>query len=203
MTDKLIQRHPIKKYARAIRSSAGFTLVEMMMVLAIMSIAFGTIYKSFEQLNRSSTTENVKAGVQQSVRIAVDFMVQDIRLAGLNPLGTPGIGIQAISDESIQFTMDANFDGDDDDTFEDITYAFNSVNGRLMQINPPLDPEVLIDNVTSLNFTYLDFEENVIPPTGDINLIRSVIVSLTMQRPAGRDEEVSRTYTTRVRCRNL
>lgn len=44
MTDKLIQRHPIKKHARAIRSSAGFTLVEMLMVLAIMSIAFGTIY---------------------------------------------------------------------------------------------------------------------------------------------------------------
>jgi len=123
MTDTLIQRHPIKQHARALRSSSGFTMVEILMVLAIMSIAFGTIYKSFEHLNRSSTTENVKAGVQQSVRIAVDFMVQDIRLAGLNPLGTPNIGIQAIvgpPDSSIRFTMDANFDGDDDDTFEDM-----------------------------------------------------------------------------------
>ena len=67
--------------------------------------------------------------------------------------------------------MDANFDGDDDDTFEDITYAFNSVNGRLMQINPPLDPEVLIDNVTSLNFTYLDTDDQT---TNDLNEIRSV-----------------------------
>lgn len=199
MTDKLIQMHPIKKHARGLRSSAGFTMVEMLMVLAIMSIAFGTIYKSFEHLNRSSTTENVKAGVQQSVRIAVDFMVQDIRLAGLNPLGTPGIGIQAISPESIQFTMDANFDGDDDDTFEDLTYAFNSGNGRLMQTNH-LGAEVLIDNVTRLNFTYLDTDDQT---TNDLDEIRSVIVSLTMQRPAGRDEEVSRTYTTRVRCRNL
>lgn len=199
MTDKLRNWRPIKKHARALRSSAGFTIVEIMMVLAIISIAFGTIYKSFEHLNRSSTTENVKAGVQQRVRIAVDFMVQDIRLAGLNPLGTPGIGIQAISPESIHFTMDANFDGDDDDTFEDITYAFNSVNGRLMQTNH-LGEEVLIDNVTSLNFTYLDSDDHT---TNDLNEIRSVIVSLTMQRPAGRDEEVSRTYTTRVRCRNL
>lgn len=101
MTDKLIQRQPIKKHARGLRSSAGFTMVEMLMVLAIMSIACGTIYKSFEHLNRSSTTENVKAGVQQSVRIAVDFMVQDIRLAGLNPLGTPGIGLQAIAPDKI------------------------------------------------------------------------------------------------------
>jgi hypothetical protein len=95
--------------------------------------------------------------------------------------------------------MDANFDGDDDDTFEDITYAFNSANGRLMQTNH-IGEEVLIDNVTSLNFTYLDTDDQT---TNDLNEIRSVIVSLTMQRPAGGDEEVSRTYTTQVRCRNL
>jgi type IV pilus assembly protein PilW len=173
-------------------------MIEMLMALAIFSIAFGTIYKSFEHLNRSSTTENVKAGTQQGARIAVDFMVQDIRLAGLNPLGTPGIGIQAISSDSIQFTMDANFDGDDDDTFEDITYALTG-SGTLMQTNH-LGAEVLIDNITNLNFTYLDTDDQT---TNDLNEIRSVIISLTMQRPAGRDREISRTYTTRVRCRNL
>jgi len=45
------------------RKAAGFTVIEALMVMAIMSIAFGTIYKSFEQLNRSYTTENVKAGI--------------------------------------------------------------------------------------------------------------------------------------------
>jgi type IV pilus assembly protein PilW len=175
-------------------------MMEMMIALAIFSIAFGTIYKSFEHLNRSTATENVKAGTQQAVRIAVDFMVQDIRLAGLNPLGTPGIGIQAVASDSIQFTMDANFDGDDADTFENITYAFNAGTGTLTQFNPPLDPEVLIDNVSDLNLTYLDTDDQT---TTDLNEIRSVVISLTMQRPAGRDEAVSRTYTTRVRCRNL
>lgn len=190
---------PPKTLVGALRSSAGFTMMEMLMALAIFSIAFGTIYKSFEHLNRSTATENVKAGTQQAVRIAVDFMVQDIRLAGLNPMGSPGIGFQAVSAESIQFTMDANFDGDDEDTFEDITYAFNSADGTLMQTNH-LGAEVLIDDITSLNFTYLDSDDQT---TSDLAEIRSVIISLTMQRPAGRDEEISRTYTTRVRCRNL
>ena len=193
-------RNRIKNRLRSLRSSAGFTMMEMLIGLAIISIAFGTIYKSFEQLNRSTATENVKAGVQQAARIAVDFMVQDIRLAGLNPLGSPGIGIQAATAESIQFSMDANFDGDDADTFETITYTFNSGNGTLMQLNPPLDPEILIDSVSDLNFTYLDTDDQT---TANLNEIRSVVISLTMQRPAGRDEEVSRTYTTRVRCRNL
>ena len=198
MTEKLKRGRPFKKHRRVLRSSAGFTMIEMLMALVVFSIAFGTIYKSFEHLNRSSTTENVKAGTQQGARIAVDFMVQDIRLAGLNPLGTPGIGLQAISPDSIQFTMDANFDGDDDDTFEDITYALTG-SGTLMQTNH-LGAEVLIDNVTSLNFTYLDTDDQT---TSDLDEIRSVIISLTMQRPAGRDGEISRTYTTRVRCRNL
>jgi type IV pilus assembly protein PilW len=198
MTAKLKRGGLLKKNGWALRSSAGFTMIEMLMALAIFSIAFGAIYKSFEHLNRSTATENVKAGTQQSTRIAVDFMVQDIRMAGLNPLGTPGIGLQAISPDSIQFTMDANFDGDDDDTFEDITYALTG-SGTLMQTNH-LGAEVLIDNVTSLNFTYLDSDDQT---TSDLDEIRSVIISLTMQRPAGRDGEISRTYTTRVRCRNL
>ena len=200
MRANLAKRHQNKNRVRSLRSSAGFTMMEMMIALAIFSLAFGTIYKSFEHLNRSTATENVKAGTQQAVRIAVDFMVQDIRLAGLNPLGTPGIGIQAATSDSIQFTMDANLDGDDADTFENITYAFNAGAGTLRQLNPPLDPETLIDNVSDLNFTYLDTDEQT---TSDLNEIRSVVISLTMQRPAGRDEEVSRTYTTLVRCRNL
>ncbi|MEE4265563.1 MAG: prepilin-type N-terminal cleavage/methylation domain-containing protein [Desulfobacteraceae bacterium] len=199
MTGNFKRGYPAKTPGWALLSSAGFTMIEMLMVLAIISIAFGTIYKSFEQLNRSTATENVKAGAQQAVRIAVDFMVQDIRLAGLNPLGSPGIGIQAATPESIQFTMDANFDGDDEDTFENITYGFNSGNGTLVQTNH-LGDEVLIDNITSLNFTYLDSDDQT---TSDLDEIRSVIVSLTMQRPAGRDPDISRTYTTRVRCRNL
>ena len=200
MTSSKNPRHGLNRsHGCAIRSSAGFTMMEMMMVLAIFSIAFGTIYKSFEHINRSTTTENVKAGVQQRVRIAVDFMVQDIRMAGLNPLRTPGIGIQAISSDSMQFTMDANFDGDDDDTFEDITYMLNSGTGTLMQTNH-LGSEVLIDNVSNLTFTYLDTEDQT---TTDLSEIRSVIISLTSHRPAGRDGDISRTYTTQVRCRNL
>ena len=200
MTDNKKARHGIKNsHGCVLKSSAGFTMVEMMMVLAIISIAFGTIYKSFEHLNRSTTTENVKAGIQQRVRIAVDFMVQDIRLAGLNPLGTPDIGYKENLPDKIQFTMDANFDGDDDDTFEDITYELNSADGTLVQTNH-LGPEVLVDNVSNLNFTYLDIDEQT---TMDRSEIRSVIISLTMSRPAGRDGEISRTYTTQVRCRNL
>jgi len=73
--------------------SAGFSMIEMVLALAAVAIMFGAIYAGFERLNRSYAAENVKAGTQQSARIGVEMMVQDIRLAGLNPLGTAGAGI--------------------------------------------------------------------------------------------------------------
>jgi len=185
------------------RSSAGFSVVEMLLVLGAMAIMFGAIYSGFERLNRSYTAENVKAGTQQSARIGVEMMVQDIRLAGLNPLGTAGAGIVAATPTSLQFTADSNFDGDLDDPFENITYALNGT--RLEQTNH-LGTEVLLENITNLTFSYLD-ETGATIPTAQLAArladIRTVGIALTVSRPAGRNQQVSRTYSTQVRCRNL
>jgi type IV pilus assembly protein PilW len=186
--------------------SAGFTLVEVLMCIAILSVLFGTVYRTFDTFNRSYANENVKAGVQQKSRIGIDLLARDIRLAGLDPLGTSNAGFNPAntSSTSIQFTADLNYDGDLDDPFEDITYALN---GNLLQQTTDLGSgpvtATLLDNVTALTFTYLDQTNNLLPAPVATGEIRTVIISLTMQRPAGREKTVSRSYTTRVRCRNL
>ena len=187
-------------------SHAGFSMIELMIVIGILAILFTFIYKGFERLNRYYTAENVKASTQQSTRIAVEMMVQDIRQAGLNPLGTAGAGIVAASPTSFQFTADVNFDGDLDDSFENITYDLNGTDLRQRNINLSPNFEVLLGNVNTLAFTYLDDTGTAIP-TADLATrradIRTVGITLTVNRPAGRDGSVSRTYTTQVRCRNL
>lgn len=176
------------------------------MCIAILSILFGTIYRTFDTFNRSYAKENVKAGVQQKSRIGIDLMARDIRLAGLDPLGSAGAGFNPANTNatSVQFTADLNYDGDLDDPFEDMIYAFN---GNLLQQTTDLGSgpvtATLLDNVTALTFSYLDQADNLLPEPVAADQIRTVLVSLTMQRPAGRDGMVSRTYTTRVRCRNL
>ena len=196
---------PIQIKNRTLRS-AGFTLVEVLMCIAILSILFGTIYRTFDTFNRSYAKENVKAGVQQKSRIGIDLMARDIRLAGLDPLGSAGAGFNPAntSTTSVQFTADLNYDGDLDDPFEDMIYALN---GNLLQQTTDLGSgpvtATLLDNVTALTFSYLDQADNFLPEPVAADQIRTVLVSLTMQRPAGRDGTVSRTYTTRVRCRNL
>ena len=186
--------------------SAGFTLVEVLMSIAILSILFGTIYRTFDTFNRSYAKENVKAGVQQKSRLGIDLMARDIRLAGLDPLGTAAAGFNPANTNStsIQFSADLNYDGDLDDPFEDIIYGLN---GNLLQQTSDLgsgpQTATLLDDVTALSFTYLDQADNLLPEPVAVDEIRTVLISLTLQRPAGRKGTVSRTYTTRVRCRNL
>jgi prepilin-type N-terminal cleavage/methylation domain-containing protein len=188
-------------------SHAGFSMIELLIVIGILAILFTFMYKGFERLNRYYTAENVKASTQQSARIGVEMMVQDIRLAGLNPRGTAGARVVAATPTSFQFTADLNLNGVIDYTitppFEDITYALN---GTRLQQTSQLGTETLLEDVNTLAFTYLDDTGTAIP-AADLATrradIRTVGITLTVNRPAGRDGTVSRTYTTQVRCRNL
>jgi type II secretory pathway component PulJ len=182
-------------------------MIELLIVIGILAILFTFMYKGFERLNRYYTAENVKASTQQNARIGVEMMVQDIRLAGLNPRGTAGARVVAATPTSFQFTADLNLNGVIDYTitppFEDITYALN---GTRLQQTSQLGTEILLEDVNTLAFTYLDDTGTAIL-AADLATrradIRTVGITLTVNRPAGRDGTVSRTYTTQVRCRNL
>lgn len=187
----------------ALGPQAGFSMVEMLLVLAALSILFGAIYTGFERLNRSYTAENVKAATQQSARIGIEMMVQDIRLAGLDPLGSAGAGIVEATPTRLGFTADMNHDGQLDGPLENVTYALN---GTRLEQTSHLGTEVLLEDVSQMQFTYLDATGAEIPEAELATRradIRAVEISLTVNRPAGRNPAVSRTYTTRVRCRNL
>ena len=205
---KAAKRHLLQNKSGIRFDSSGFTLIELLMCIAILSIAFGTVYQTFDTFNRAYTTENVVAGVQQKTRNGVEFMVHDIRLAGLDPLGTAAAGFLAAGPTSLRFTADTNFDGDVGDPLEDITYALN---GSMLRQTNHLGPETLLDNVTSLTFSFLDVDNNELiddtltppqVPAAQLVDIKTVVISLSTQQAAGRDDPVSRTYSTRVRCRN-
>jgi prepilin-type N-terminal cleavage/methylation domain-containing protein len=184
---------------------AGFTLVEVLMCIAILSILFGTIYRTFDIFTRSYAKENVKAGVQQKTRIGIDLMARDIRLAGLDPLGSAGAKIEIADLNNIRFSADLNYDGDTNDFFENIRYFLDGTQlKQTSDLGTGFVTDILLDNITSLTFTYMDEPDTPLAtPVAKPEDIRTVVISLTMQRPAGRDEPISRTYTSRVRCRNL
>jgi len=178
----------------------GFTMIELLLVIGVISILLGAIFSWFDNMGRFYKNENTKAGTQQSTRFGMETLIQDIQLAGLNPLGVPGAGLIVATATALQIASDLNFDGDFSDPFENTTYALNG--NRLEQTNH-LGAETLVDNVSSLGFTYFDRNGFLIPEPVNIPDIRSVGISLTQTRDSGQGKEISRTYRTRIRCRNF
>ena len=177
--------------------TAGFTLAEIILALGIASILLLAMVSLFVSINRSYTTQNVAADVQQVARVGIDMIAKKIRLAGLNPLQVANAGIVTAEKNQLRLTYDEFGDGTIGSD-EDITFLKDGES--LKRKTRDSNPETVIDNVTELKFIYFDADDNT---ATTIAAIRSVEISLTVEEPAGRGQKVSRTYSTRVIGRNL
>ncbi|MBW2431653.1 MAG: prepilin-type N-terminal cleavage/methylation domain-containing protein [Deltaproteobacteria bacterium] len=176
----------------------GFTLIELLVAMAVSSIVVGLMAGFFTAQTSSYTRHTATADIQQVVRAGIDFMSDNIRMAGLDPLQTGNFGIEAAGASGITFTADLDMNGQIDvSNAERIAYALN---GNQVQQTVGAVTEPLVDNVTNFTFTYRDENELV---TADPTAIRTVQISLTVQEPVGYGRTLARTYTTRVHFRNL
>lgn len=183
----------------------GFSLIEIMVAIAIMSILSIAMMKTYTGFTRVYTTQEVAAGVQQDLRAALNIMTQDIRMAGFDPMESDNFGVEVATATNIRFTSDTDMDGVVDvSNFERITYNLNAGTNQLQQIlyegTASESTQPVVDNVTNVAFTYLDEDNNITATLADT---RTVTISMTIAEPAGRGGTVSRTLSTRVRCRNL
>lgn len=64
------------------RVQAGFTLVELLVAMALMGIVMTAIFNLYLGTERSADTQDRIADIQQSLRFAHDQLVRDIRMAG-------------------------------------------------------------------------------------------------------------------------
>jgi hypothetical protein len=186
-------------------------------------------------LSRSSSSQNAAASAQQSVRAGLEYIVYELRMAGLDPFKTAEAGIEEITatGNKLRFSLDrCNLpvgapgsctspapDGDVDDMSERVTYVYDSA-GRVLRrclyetadtygtdtsdgtCQPVL--ERVVPNPEGLAiFTFLDNTGAAITSDSNRGRIRTVILSLTIAEPAGQQKTVTRTYSSRVRLRNI
>ena len=193
----------------------GFTAVELLISLAILSITLSSIYSLYMSFIRMHTSEGVKIRVQQNVRSSLDMMVRDIRISGLDPEVTHAFGIAApLHPQRIRFTADRDMDGQLDEPneadgieesdLEQMAYEYNGTDAIEMVLYKSDGTEemraTLVDDVSDLTFTYLDADDAT---TSNAEDVRSVEINMTIQKKAGRGGMVSRTLIKLVKCRNL
>jgi len=209
-----------------VRTEAGFTLAELVIALGLMSVVLAVMVAFFMTLIRSSVAQNVAAGAQHSARAGVEHIVHDLRMAGL-PLGTAGAGIEEIAStgSKLRFTSDRcdqpinssgcdqpSPDGDLNDQSEEVTYFYDAARRSLRRCYYESDPHRvtcvnLIDRVVPNPeemplFAFLDDENNQVTDNLNRDRIRTVILTITVEEPAGMKKTASRTYSSRVALRN-
>ena len=85
----------------------GFTLVELLIALAIMGIVTGGLYNLYIQNSGSWTCQNIISDVQQTARVAVDTLNRDLTMVGFDAKNTDGTNnyyaIDAAGSDTITF----------------------------------------------------------------------------------------------------
>jgi type IV pilus assembly protein PilW len=184
----------------------GFTLVELMIALAISSLVLSGIFALFHKQVKTHNTERQVVSMQQNLRTAVSFMERDIRMARYDPTGSGLFNIATANRAQLQFLSDnATEDGAVSDG-ENITYALdNDADGNgiadgspcnlVRIINDAAEPtgwrtDIVARNIDALNFDYFDpavspvdslTDRTAAPwqvPAGQIPNIRSIRVSI-------------------------
>ena len=213
----------------------GFSLVELLVAMALAGLVLGLLVNFFANLTRSSAAQNAAANAQQAARTSVDYMVGELRAAGMDPLKSAGAGIEEISSGGgkLRFTADRCDlpigssgkcdnpvpDGDVEDITERVTFVYDAAASTLRRCFyetaathgtsgsdgacEPLVAGVVANPDGSPLFRFLDESENPVLTNADRGAIRTVIVTLTVEEPAGRNRSAARTYSSRVRLRNI
>ena len=197
-----------------ISGSSGFSLIELMVSIAIVGIVLIALATTFERSGKLYTTQNVSAALQEEVRAAVEIMAREIRMAGYDPLKSGEFDIATADTTHLKFTLDLDEDGVVSTagfpSCEQLSFRYSaSQNGWLQMIcgesTGSPDIQSLIGGVftdtrvTALDFDYKDNQNN---STSFLPEIRGVVVTLTAQAPAGRTGMIERSYSTWVQFRN-
>lgn len=126
-----------------IEQKSGFTLVELVVAVAIGMVVLNGVYSMVLTGLRSSSSLEKKVTASQDVRAALELMAMEIRMASYNPNYAAGMwkdaagavsanqnyrGIQAAGANSILIEMDIKGNSDLEDSNEIITYNLDTAN---------------------------------------------------------------------------
>ncbi len=171
----------------------GFTLVELMVALAIAGIVAGGLYTIYMSQQKSFAAQEQMTQLQEKMRAVLYFMVREISMAGCDPTGEAGAHIISADSDQIRFTEDIDGDGNTDEYNEDIEYSLYVSGGvkKLGRRSPSsANRQPVAEYIDALDFVYLDEEGKALPtPVTDPSKIHSVQITVV-----GRSERPDSNY---------
>lgn len=193
-------------------AAAGFTLVELLVALAVGSIVMAAVMTAFLSQHNTYLAQGQVVEMQQNARVALDLLELDIRSAGYDPnnlgAGITTAGIDPVTGvaSTLTFTREDDPPGTSPPVsgLETISYGLIDAfvtEGRNDGVVDDLGrndgggSQPVAENISRLEFRYLDGDGN---PTAVLNNIRSIQVSILVQsaRPEVQSNPGRDIYTT-------
>lgn len=189
-------------------AAAGFTLVELLVALAVGSIVMAAVMTAFLSQHNTYLAQGQVVEMQQNARVALDLLELDIRSAGYDPnnlgAGITTAGIDPVTGVASTLTFTREKDDPTPPDLETISYSLVdafATEGRNDGVVDDLGrndgggSQPVAENISRLEFRYLDGDGN---PTAVLNNIRSIQVSILVQsaRPEVQSNPGRDIYTT-------
>jgi len=168
----------------------GFTLVEMMVAIAIGMIVIASVAGTFSAQTRQNKAEEEISQMHQNVRGALDMISRELMQAGYR---APGGAVTGVTYSTTQLLLQADIDGNGSvdtgtSSLEYIIYAYNSSNKQITrQLGSSGTPEIVADNITQFDFAFKDAAGATTTTSASI---RKVTVTIT-----GRTAKVDPSYS--------
>lgn len=182
------------------KNTYGFTLIEVMITLAISSIVLGAVFVAYSNQQKTYISSDHIAEIQQNLRSAFLLMSSEIREAGCDPTEKANAGIISATSSHLRFTRDIaghtlnvnnRADGELDDPNEDITFGFSpafdanadgiaDTGAGDLGRNSGASYQPIAENIQAIEFSYILDTGAVVsnPSSSELNQIRAVQISL-------------------------
>lgn len=189
-------------------NNKGFTLVELMVSIAMTGIIATAIYAAYTLHQRTSTAQEQVVEMQQNIRAAMLTIMPEIRMAGFDPLDSGKAAIEEAYGDAIYFTADLNTDGNvsvgGDDVGEHIAFdlytngngvsilgmtraktaiTINNMGAGHYEVDPPNSTspshQPIAENIEAIQFQYRDIDDNLLAvPVATPSDIHTVTISI-------------------------
>jgi type IV pilus assembly protein PilW len=196
----------------------GFTIIEVMIAMALSSAILAAVYQTFHSQQRSYTMQSEAATMEQNLRGSLYLLTRELRSAGYNPTQATTADFRFVTsfaapnnlfvvnyatDHSVvAFTSDTDGNGViASNNNEQIAYRFNNAQKTLERFNDAQADatkkwEIVASNIDAVYFMYFDQNKNV---TADPDNIEYVDIAL-LARMGRQDSKYTNTkvYTNKA-----